>query len=507
MLSVLIPSRNEFLLAKTIETILAAAHGDIEIIAVLDGCRDRPKVKEDSRVTLIRFNEPMGQRHAVNEAAKIAKGKYILKTDAHSTFDKGFDVKLIENCEYDWTVIPRMYNLHAFDWVCKNGHTYYQDKANPDIENKCPECGEILKIKYVWKIRKHKRTDFMYMDKNLRVQYWGKYEKKPEAQGDIVDVMNGQGACWFQHKERFFELGGLDEKHGSWGQVGCEIACKAWLSGGSLKVNKKTWFAHVFRTTGSFGFPYHIRGSEQEKARRYSRDLWLNNKWPLQKRKFSWLIEKFDPPGWDNKFPTIEQIKTDIRKQDVFCDTMYVDDVWEDRLEYCESRKCRAFLERYNKKNPDMDETTRLKANPDKSCENFFDSFRRFTRMVLDGESFVFEDTDYYKYLINHLNPHDLIPEISKKGRRHITRKIKNSFDLIKNIQNEGMREPLDMWRDGDRKIIRKGMRRLVILKEIGIHTMPVRVWKNEDSYYKYQMQSGADLRHIPKKWRLRYAG
>lgn len=508
MLSVLIPSRNEFLLAKTIETTLAAAKGEIEIIAVLDGCWDKPRVKEDPRVTLIHFNEPIGQRKAVNEAAKIAKGKYILKTDGHSTFDNGFDVKLAENCEYNWTVIPRMYNLHAFDWVCYESdgnvrHRFYQDKFSPHKINICPQCLQEglkpeqaqMKIEYIWKPRKHKRTDFMYMDKNLRVQYWRKYEKRPQAKGDIVDVMNGQGACWFQHKERFFELGGLDEKHGSWGQVGCEVALKAWLSGGSLKVNKNTWFAHVFRTTGAFGFPYHIRGSDQERARKYSRNLWLNNKWSLQKRKFNWLIDKFKPPGWDVTTP-----------KDALCDTMYVEDVWNDRFSYCEKRKCRAFLEKYTKDHPDMDEHTRLKANPDKCCENFFYSFSNFARLVLDDKSFVFEETDYYEYLINHLNPHDLLPEVSDKGRRHVVRKIKNAFALIKSIQKEGILEPLDMWKVGDRKIIRKGMRRLVILKEMGVHTMPVRIWKDEATYYENQMKMKADPRHIPKKWRLKYA-
>jgi len=79
MISVLIPSRNEFMLAKTIESILEASKGEIEIIAVLDGCWDVPKVKDDPRVTLIHYKEPIGQRKAVNEAAKIAKGKYIIK--------------------------------------------------------------------------------------------------------------------------------------------------------------------------------------------------------------------------------------------------------------------------------------------------------------------------------------------------------------------------------------------------------------------------------------------
>lgn len=300
MLSVLIPARNEFLLRPTIETTLKAAKGEIEVIAVLDGYWPDPNIIDDPRVTLIHHTKPIGQRAAINEAARIAKGKYILKTDAHSMFDEGFDVKLAQDCEYDWTVLPRMYNLHAFDHVCENGHRFYQDKFDYRKENVCPECQSPLKTEYVWKPRLHKKTDFMYIDSNLVVKYWYKYAKRPEAKGDIVDVMNGVGACWFQHRDRFLELGGLDEKHGGWGQVGVEIALKAWLSGGRHVVNRKTWFAHMFRTTKDFGFPYEIRGKDQEKARKYSRNLWQGNNWPLAKRPFNWVLEKFQPiPSWE----------------------------------------------------------------------------------------------------------------------------------------------------------------------------------------------------------------
>lgn len=305
MISVIVPARNEFLLGRTIDSILESAEGEIEIIAILDGYWPEP-IKDDPRVTLIHHTNPIGQRAAVNEAAQIAKGKYILKTDAHSMFDKGFDVKLAADCEYDWTVIPRMYNLHAFDWVCENGHRFYQDKFKPE-GGKCKDCDKPVKIEWIWKPRLHKKTDFMYMDRDLKVQYWYKYAKRKESKDKIVDIMNGVGACWFQYKERFLELGGLDERHGSWGQVGVEVALKAWLSGGRHVTNKKTWFAHMFRTTKEFTFPYEVKGKQQDEARRYSRDLWLNNKWPLAKRKFSWLLEKFQPiPSW-------EPVKTEER--------------------------------------------------------------------------------------------------------------------------------------------------------------------------------------------------
>jgi hypothetical protein len=69
---------------------------------------------------------------------------------------------------------------------------------------------------------------------------------------------------------------------------------------------KKTWFAHMFRTgnfKGAFGggasFPYEISGEAQERAKQYSRDLWLNNKWPKQVRPLEWLVDHFKPvPDW-----------------------------------------------------------------------------------------------------------------------------------------------------------------------------------------------------------------
>jgi len=111
--------------------------------------------------------------------------------------------------------------------------------------------------------------------------------------------MSIQGSCFMLTREKYWELNICDEKHGSWGQQGVEVACKTWLSGGRVIVNKKTWYAHMFRTQGGdFGFPYPNPGIK--KAREYSRDLWINNKWDKAVRPFSWLIEKFDPPDWSN---------------------------------------------------------------------------------------------------------------------------------------------------------------------------------------------------------------
>lgn len=296
-LSVLIPARNEEFLRNTIESVLANMQGDTEVIAVLDGAWANPPIADHPRVKLIYHSQSIGQRAATNEAARMSRAKYVLKLDAHCAVDQGFDVKLMAQCEPDWTVIPRMYNLHAFDWVCAScGLRTYQG-ACPE---RCAQCGNIRHERdLIWQPRRSRRTDFARFDRDLHFQYWRGYEKRPEAEGEIADVMCFVGACFFMERERYWALGGLDEAHGSWGQMGVEISCKSWLSGGRQVVNKRTWFAHLFRTQPGFGFPYPISGTDQEKARQYSRDLWMNNRWAGAQKPLSWLIDKFSPvPEW-----------------------------------------------------------------------------------------------------------------------------------------------------------------------------------------------------------------
>ena len=217
-----------------------------------------------------------------------------MKLDAHCDVGKGFDKILIENMQDDWTVFPMQYNLHAFNWICKKcGHERYQSPSG-----KCEKCNGETERKIYWRRRKSRRTSSMRFDRQLRFQYWRAYEKRQE--GDLVESMSLLGACWMLTRERYWDLNICDEGHGSWGQQGTEVACKTWLSGGKLICNKKTWFAHLFRTQGKdFGFPYENKGSDQEKARRYSRDFWRNNKFDKAIYNLDWLIEKFKPiPDW-----------------------------------------------------------------------------------------------------------------------------------------------------------------------------------------------------------------
>jgi len=272
MLSVLIPAKNEKYLEQTIRDVLANAEGKIEVLVMLDGYLPDPPIEiGDDRVIFFHDEKGMGQRQAINFLAKKAKGKYVMKLDAHCAVDKGFDVKLAADYEEGWVVIPRMYNL--------------------DIET--------------WKPKLHKKTDYMYIgwkDGELRSLYYGgdqfkEMHRRPEL---IDDTMGCMGPCRYMSLKTFWDLGGCDEGHGGWGSEGIEWACKAWLSGGRLVVNKKTWFSHWFRGGSGPGFPYKIKQSDINKARLHAESIWLQNKWPKQKRKFSWLLDKFAPPGWED---------------------------------------------------------------------------------------------------------------------------------------------------------------------------------------------------------------
>ena len=300
-LSVLIPARNEEFLPHTIDNILKNKGPGTEVIVVLDGYWPNPGLKSQPDVTIIHHEESIGQRAATNEAAKLSRAKFIMKADAHCAFDKDFDKKLMATCEYDWTVVPRMYNLHAFDWKCKKcGNQTYQGPV-PEECTKCKSTKGFEK-KMIWKPRKNRMSDSMRFDKDMKFAYWGAYTKREEAQYDIAPQLCAVGACWFLHRKRFWDIDGLDESHGSWGQMGVEIACKSWLSGGKQVVNKKTWFAHMFRTNKGFGFPYPIKGKDVQKARKHSQKLWKGNTWPKAKHNLDWLLNKFYPvPEWHDQ--------------------------------------------------------------------------------------------------------------------------------------------------------------------------------------------------------------
>ena len=102
--SVLIPARNERFLVQTVADVLQKATGSIEIIVVLDGYWPEPQLPDWPDLVIIHRGRARGMRAAINAAAAIAKGDYLMKTDAHCMFGEGFDEILKADCEDDWIV-------------------------------------------------------------------------------------------------------------------------------------------------------------------------------------------------------------------------------------------------------------------------------------------------------------------------------------------------------------------------------------------------------------------
>ena len=504
MLSVVIPARNEIYLEPTIRDILEKSRGEIEVIAVLDGyLPDEPIDIKDDRVTFLHYETSIGQRQAINEAAKRAKGKYILKTDAHSMFDEGFDIKLAEDCEPDWTVIPRMYNMDVSSWKPKT-------RKRTD---------------YMW-IRSYKAKDKPFRHNYFRdgstfqrvyPDHWKNFKKWNKDRPLIDDVMTGQGACFFMELDRFWELEGMDTGHGQWGQMGVELACKAWLSGGRQVVNKKTWFSHYFRGGGGPGFPWPHDNKSQDWARDYSIGLWSNDKWPKQKRPLSWLVEKFNCqvapltlPTWNGEEMVSEKMKKKMSNKII--------------IPYEDPRNPQPYTQKYARqhcKEPVGEippGSIRPSPNPDVpwfaltrkfGVRSTYKNLLRYTNpLKLDGAQWVSETIDpfikriikgetftddqlkelpYYEYLVSRLNPVVNPPEgPNHKGVKHAMKKMKDLVNLVYSMKDNGMQSPLDFYVDSVlengkyRIIIKRGTRRLRIAYFLGWEFVTGRIWKTK---------------------------
>lgn len=271
-LSVLIPSRNERFLYQTVESLFERAAGEIEVIVHLDGGWPTPPLKDHSNLHIIHRSKSVGMRPGLNACAAIATGKYLMKADAHCLFAEGFDEVLQAECEDNWVVVPRRYSL--------DGETWGRKKKGPIDYHylSCPLTDSTDGAMHgrMWRQRRKKRADIL-----------------------IDDEMTSQGSSWFMSRKHWEWMGGLQTfGYGFFIQEFQEIGCKTWLGGGEVKVNKKTWYAHLHKGK-TYGRGYFVGRNSWHAGLRYSTDLWLNNRWKDRIHDFEWLIDKFSPvPTW-----------------------------------------------------------------------------------------------------------------------------------------------------------------------------------------------------------------
>lgn len=294
--SVIIPSRVDEFLQKTIDDLLAKAKGIIEIIVILDGYWPKVPIRNNPGVIVVHhgkiFNNH-GMREGINTGAALARGKYIMKIDEHCMVDEGFDIKLMADCEENWVAIPRRFRLDAENWkIIEDGR--------PPID--------YMFLDYPYKT-KGSVSDGLH-GAEWRQRY---YDRKNIL---IDDTMSWQGSCWFMHKSYWSKIGPLDsDLYGDFTHESQEIGNKVLLGGGRLVVNKKTWYAHYHKGHRGKGYgfstdQYKKFSRDKEKGRLACIDYWINNKWPERIHDFEWLIKKFWPvPNWPENWK--EQIKID----------------------------------------------------------------------------------------------------------------------------------------------------------------------------------------------------
>ena len=275
MLSVIIPSRNEIYLQKTIDDVLSKSKRDIEIIAILDGYWPDPPLKDDPRLKIIHHGTSHGMRGSINAGVAVAKGDLILKCDAHCMFAEGFDITLEADCDENWVVIPRRKRLDARNWTI-------EQNGRPDVDY---EYLSYPNVNGNWNDGLHGRV----------------WEERALKRADILidDNMSAQGSCWMMHRDYFNKLELEDEEHyGTFSNEFQEIGLKCWLSGGRVITNKKTWYAHLHKDK-DMGRGYSLPGDQVEKGFLYTNRWLTNTAWHKQIHPFTWLIERFWPvPGW-----------------------------------------------------------------------------------------------------------------------------------------------------------------------------------------------------------------
>lgn len=278
--SIIIPSRNEQFLVPTVIDLLAKARGEIEIVVILDGYWEL-NLPSDKRLKILHRGVAQGMRPAINAAAQIASGAFLLKCDGHTLWDEGYDEKLkADYAEDNWILIPRRQPLDPEGWTIeqRDDHKYpidYHYLAEPFNA---------------------------YGDSTAGLHGTGWRERRDARQGIAVDEeMASQGSAWFCSRRCWDWLGPLKPHlYGSFWFENQEMSLTAWMAGGAQMVTKNTWYAHLYKGK-RYGRGYSTRNMGHEDALKFTNWFWMTDQ-PLPQgrvRTMRWLVERFAPvPTW-----------------------------------------------------------------------------------------------------------------------------------------------------------------------------------------------------------------
>ena len=286
--SVIIPARKEPYIRETLRDVYANRVGDIEVILVIDGPMPDYEIPEYKGLRIYHNPKVLGLRPCLNAAIDVARGKFILKLDAHCTIGEEWDKILKADCEDNWVVIPRRYWFDAPAWTI--------------LDRPLVDC-----MQYIYP---HKRV----YKPRLTCRPWP--ERAEEYKDDmLIEDMGYQGSGWFMHRKHWHRIGGCNpnDGYGTFGEEPQEVGLKTQLGPWEGKIirNKNTWYAHWSKPQSHWTADPEEAGrvpyEDFEITYVWAFNYWWNNRYEKQTHTFQWLVDKFWPiPRWPENWRWLE---------------------------------------------------------------------------------------------------------------------------------------------------------------------------------------------------------
>ncbi len=185
-------------------------------------------------------------RDAINAGVAISRGEFIMRSDEHCIFGKGFDVILTSELQENWIVTPRRFFLDPVKW-------------------------EVMDLPYI---------DYEKLAIREGIKFEGQrwHERKRKRRKIMVDeTMAMQGSVWVMSQNWWDKaIGKLEtDGYGPHYQDSHEMVFKTWKAGGKLMLNKNTWFAHKhwkFPRTHQEGTPENP--TQRAESWKYTLETW-----------------------------------------------------------------------------------------------------------------------------------------------------------------------------------------------------------------------------------------
>jgi len=202
---------------RTIKSLLSNADEDIEVIVLLDNWAT-DSITPDDRVSVVHFNESMGERRLVNQGFSLSRGEFVFRVDAHCSVTPSWDIKLKESCRKHSVAVCVITPIDEETWEFSGS-----------------DCM------------------FVYVSPRMEEKWWSNFKAL-----DLCDpeerIMSLTGCGWMSKRDYFLEMGGFDEALSKWGCIGPEMSLMVYGNGGDIVLRTDVRCGHLFHAN-SKGYP------------------------------------------------------------------------------------------------------------------------------------------------------------------------------------------------------------------------------------------------------------